>query len=101
MQRKDEREGAHQVRSDGKEHASLAIGLPHEAQVSLLEVAEAAMNQPAGTGAGAGAEIRLLHEHRSQATHRGVAGYPGTRNAAANDQQIYRPGAEDLERRPS
>jgi len=43
----------------------------------------------------------LLHQHGSQASHRGVTGHPGTRNAAANDQQIYRPGAEDLERRPS
>jgi hypothetical protein len=43
----------------------------------------------------------LLQEHGSQASHRRIPGHAGTRDAAANDQQIYRPGAEDFERRPS
>jgi hypothetical protein len=101
MQGEDERERAHQVGSDAEQHASLAIGFPHEAQLPLLEIAEAAMDQPARARARAGAEIRLLHEHGPQAPHRGITGHAGACDAATDDQQIHRAGAENVERRPS
>jgi hypothetical protein len=101
MEREDEREGPDQMRRDAHEHAPLAGGLEHEAQVALLEVPEAAVDQPARAGAGAEPQIGLLHEHRGEPAHRGVAGDRRAHDAAPDDQQIDRPGAQGVEGRPA
>ena len=48
MDRKDEGERPHQVRREAQQDAPLAAGLEDEVEGSLLQVAEAAVHQPAG-----------------------------------------------------
>jgi hypothetical protein len=59
------------------------------------------MDEPARPRACAGGEVALLDEHGGQSAHRGVPGDPRPGDAATDDQQIDRPGAEGVERRPA
>ena len=66
VQGKDERQRPDEVRRDAQQDAPLAVGLEHQAQIAGLEVAEAAVHQPAGARAGARAEDarRISSPHR-------------------------------------
>ena len=87
MKWKDERQGPHQVGSDAKEDAALPIGLEHETELAGLEIAQAAVDQPARARAGARAEIALLHQHRSESPHRRIASHTGAGDSAADDEE--------------
>jgi hypothetical protein len=101
MDREDERERADQVRSDAHQHAPFAGCLEHQAQVTSLEVPQAAVDQAARAGAGAEPQVGLLHEHRGEPAHRGVPGDGRADDAAPDDQQIDRLGAQGVEGRPA
>ena len=88
VQREHEGQRPHQVRRDAEQDAPLAVGLEHQPEVAGLEVAEAAVHQPARPRAGARAEVVLLDEHRAQPAHRRVACHAGAGNAAADDEQV-------------
>ncbi len=101
MQGEDERKRSDEVGRDAEEDAPLPVRFPHQPELALLEIPEAAMDQPARPGARAGGEITLLDEHGGKAPHRGVPGDPRPGDAATDDQQIERPGAQRVERRPA
>jgi hypothetical protein len=89
------------VRGDAEQDASLPVRFPHQPQLALLEIPEAPMNQSARPGARSGGEIPLLDEHGGEPPHRCVPGDSRPGDAATDDQQIDRPGAQGVERRPA
>ena len=88
VDRKDERQRPHEVGRDPQKVAALPVGLQHQPEIAGLEIAKAAVNQPAGARAGARPEVVLLHQHRTQAAHGRVAGHAGARDPATDDQDI-------------
>ena len=89
LQRKEERHGPHQVRRDHVEQqAALAQRLVDEAELHLLEVAQAAVDQLARAARGAGGEIARLHQRDRQAAAGGVERAARPRRAAADDDDV-------------
>ena len=85
---KDEGQRPDQVRRDAQQDAPLAVGLEHEPEVAGLQIAEAAVHQPARARAGARAEVVLLDQHGPEPAHGRVARHAGAGDAAADDEQV-------------
>ena len=99
MDREEEIEGMHEVRRDPEQRLPLAHRLEHQSEMALLEIADAAVDEPAGAGARAEGEVPLLDEGGAQPAHGGVAGDSRSGDPAADHQQIDVLGRQALERR--
>src|SRR5205085_2938843 len=73
VDREDELLRPDQVGRQPSQPLALAHCLEHEADVSLLEITEAAVDQLRGSTRGAGREIRALDERGAESAHRRVA----------------------------
>jgi hypothetical protein len=100
MHREDEREWPHQVRGDPQQGAPLPVRLHHHPELTLLQISLAAVDEAAGTRAGAGSKVVLLDQDRSQSAHRRVSGDARSVDTTPDDQEIRRLHGELLQRRP-
>ena len=96
--RKQERQGAHQVRRDAQENAAFATRLEDETEVVLLEVAQPSVHQARRPGAGAPGKISLVHQRGPKPSQRGIPRDAGPRHAATDDEEVDRLAAHVLER---
>src|SRR2546430_2478294 len=71
---------------------ALARCLAHKVEFVLLEVAQAAVDQPRRMRRRAAREVALVHHGGAKAAQRGVARDPGAGDAAADDQHVHRLG---------
>ena len=86
--RQHETHGPHDVRSDAPEHLALDRGFAHQAEIEMLQIAQAAVDQLGRARGGAAGEIgHLAQEHRKAASC-GIARNAATVDAAADDRQI-------------
>src|SRR5690349_2636997 len=67
-----------------------------ETDTTLREVAQPAVQQAARAAAGPEGEVVLLDEADSQPAHRGIARNAGADDAAPDDEDVERLGAESL-----
>lgn len=91
MYGKDESLGADEVGGQAKEKAPLAQRLEDQAEAALFEVPEAAVNQAAGAGAGAPAQVMGVDQGNGHSPEGGVAGDPCAGDPSADDQQVPLP----------
>ena len=78
--------------------AALVQRLVDQAEVAVLEVAQAAVDQLGRHAAGAGGEVALVDEGDAQAAQGGVEGDAGAGDAAAEDEQVKGPVRERVDR---
>ncbi len=90
----DEGQGAHQVGGEPQQPVALDAGFEDEAEVAVLQVAHAAVDEAGGAAGGAGGEVLALHECHAQAPQGGVASDAATGDAAADDEDIELLGGE-------
>jgi hypothetical protein len=88
------------VGRDAEQDPPLPVGFQHQAKIAGFQVAQAAMDQAAGSRAGAGAEVVLVYQHHPEPTHRRVAGDSGAGYAPADHQDVGRLRRELIECRP-
>src|SRR5260370_38441585 len=86
------------MRRDLQQHAALTRGLEHEAEIVLLEIADAAVDEARGLRRRAAAEVALLDQRGAEAAQGGVPRDPRARDAAAQNQQVHRVRGHRLER---
>ncbi len=84
----DERQRLDQVRCDVEQDLPFAQRLEDQAEVALFEVAQAAVNQAAGAGAGAPGDVLLIHHDRPEAAHGGISGDTGAGDSGADHEQV-------------
>ena len=82
------RERPHEVRRGAEQRAPLAARLEHEAEVAVLEVAHAAVDEPRRAARGAAREVVALDERDAEAAERGVARDAGAGDPAADDEEV-------------
>ena len=76
------------MRRNSQQYLALANRLPHEMELPVLEVADAAVHQARrATGSSAG-KIVALDQRDLESAHRRIARHSATRNAAADHQHI-------------
>ena len=79
----------HQMRAEPGEHqVALAQGLADQPEFELLEVAQAAVDQLAGTAAGAGGPVASFQQRGRQPARRRVERASGADHAAADDNDV-------------
>jgi len=76
------------MRGHAQQHLTLGKGLAHQAEGALLEVAQPAMDHLGGGRGRAGSEVVHLDQQHAQAAAGGVAGDPGSVDAAADDGEV-------------
>jgi 2-polyprenyl-3-methyl-5-hydroxy-6-metoxy-1,4-benzoquinol methylase len=79
------------VRGNPEQDRTFPEGLEHQAQLAMLEVSKAAVDEAARARAGARTEIGRVDEGRMEPPHRGVTQDPGAGDAAADHQEIELP----------
>jgi hypothetical protein len=84
----DEAHRPDDVRSRREQHLALDQGLPHEAELVVFEISQAAMDELAGARGGALGEVVLLAEQDAEAAADGIAGDPRAVDAATDDDQV-------------
>lgn len=84
-----------EMRGELAEEIAFAAGFGDEGELTMFEIAEAAVDEFAGTTGSAGGEVGLLDQGDAKTTERGVTRDAGAENTAANDQQVKR-GAGQL-----
>jgi hypothetical protein len=84
----EERERADQMRRIVEQTLALGQILVHQAELTLLQVANAAVNHLRGFRGGAGGEVVLLDQGCFQPAAGGIEGHPGASNAPADDQHV-------------
>jgi hypothetical protein len=82
------------VGSELEEAVALDAGLEDEAEVAVLEVADAAVDEAGGAAGGATGEVLALDEGDAEATEGGISGDATAGDAAADDEDIEVLGAE-------
>ena len=94
----EEGEGLHQV--GGIVEQALALGqvLVHQPELTLLQVADPAVDQLGGLGRRARSEVVLLDQRGAQAAAGGVQGHPGAGDAAPDDQDVEMLAGQALQR---
>ena len=91
-----------QVRGDLlDQQPPLVQGLAHEADVEMLEIPQATVDQLAGTARRAGGEVAAFHQSHRQAATRGVERDPAAGHAAADHQHVERLRGETLQSAPA
>ena len=99
-ERVEERHRAHEMRREHvQQQAALAQRLADEAELQLLEVAQAAVDQLARAARGAGGEVALLEQRDRQPAAGGVERAARARRAAADDDDVEDLLAHPLQRR--
>ena len=93
----DERERVDEVRRELDHELALEEGFSHEAEVEVLEVSEAAVDELARAAARAGCVVGLLDEGDGVAAGGGVEGDARARDAAADDDDVELLGLEGVE----
>jgi hypothetical protein len=76
------------VGSELEEAVALDAGLEDEAEVAVLEVADAAVDEAGGAAGGAAGEVLALDEGDAQAAQGGISGDATAGDAAADDEDI-------------
>ena len=79
---------AGQVRRQLAQRVALGRRLANQADVALLQVAQAAVHELGGAAAGAAGEVAALDQPDRQPAQRRVARHPGTGDPAADDQHV-------------
>ena len=93
-ERVEERHRPDQVRREpGEQQAALLEGLPDQAEVEHLEVAQPAVDELAAPAAGAAGQVALLDQAGRQAAGHGVEGDPGADHSPADDEDVELLGA--------
>src|SRR5439155_2308028 len=92
-------DGERQVGRQAAQHAPLHRRLAHQADVALLEVAHAAVDQLRAAARGARGPVEALDERDPEPAQRRIARHAGARDAAADDEEIERGGGKDAEGR--
>ena len=78
---------------------ALAERLVHEADVAVLQVAQAAVDELRALRRRAAGEVVPLDERGAQPAAGGIEGHPGAGDAAADHEHVERLGAQLLQRR--
>ena len=86
--RHHEAQRPHDVRCAPKQQFALEQRLAHHAELVVLEVAQAAVDQLGGGRGGVRRKVVLLAQHHAQATAGQVTGDPGAVDATANDEHV-------------
>jgi hypothetical protein len=76
------------VRGDAQQHLALRERLGDEAELVVLEVAQAAVDELGRPRRGGAGEVGLLREQHRQPAARGIARNAGAVDAAADDEEI-------------
>ncbi len=76
------------MRRHTQQHFALVERLAHQAEGAVLEIAQAAVDELGGGRGGAAAEIVHLDQQHPHAAAGGVAGEPGSVDAAADDGEV-------------
>ena len=97
--REQEAQRAHQVGRDGEQHPPLARCFQHQTEIEVLEIAQAAVDQPRRTGARASAEIAGVHQRGTETAQGRVARDAPARDPAADHEQVHRLRLHRLQRR--
>ena len=84
----EERERADQMRRVVEQALALGQVLVHQAELTLLQVADAAVDHLRGLRGRAGGKVVLLDQGGLQATAGGIEGHPGAGDTAADDQHV-------------
>src|SRR5207302_4658026 len=74
------------MRRHMEQHTSLARGFAHQVKLVLLEVAQAAVNQPRRMRRRAAREVALLHHGRAKAAQRRIARDPRAGDPARSEE---------------
>ena len=91
VERRHERQRAHEVRRDrAHQQRPLARGLPGEAPLAVLEVAQAAVDELGAPAARAVGEVAALEQRDRQPARGGVERDAGARDAAADHDEVDR-----------
>ena len=89
LQRQQEGRGVDEVRGDGlHEQAALVEGLAHQADVEVLQVPQAAVDELARPARGAGGEVALLHQRHGEAATRRVERHATAGDSSADDEHV-------------
>jgi len=92
-----ERQGTHEVRGDAQQDPSLAARFEHQPQIAVLQIAEAAVDQPGRAAARASRHVAFIHEGDAKAAQRRVARDARAGDPAADDQHVHRLGGHRVE----
>jgi hypothetical protein len=76
------------VRRDPHQHSAFTAGLEHQVQVSMFQVADAAVNQPRGTTGCSTRKVARFEQCHAKSAQRRVSRNAGPGNAAANDGNV-------------
>jgi hypothetical protein len=76
------------VRGDPEQCASLAARLEYEMQMPMLEITNAAVNEPRRPAGRSAREVVSLDERRLETAHRSVTGDAGSGDAAPDDEDV-------------
>ncbi len=87
-ERDEEREQAHQMGGVAPEPLPLPQGLVHEADVAVLQVPQAPVDELRALRRGAAGEVVALHQRRAQATRRSVERHPRPGDPAADHEHV-------------
>ena len=88
-QREQERHGTDEVRSEaGGKQPSLVQSFMDQAQIELLQVAQAAVDKFAGSRRRTRGKVARLNEGHRQAARSGIDRGTGARDTATNDQDV-------------
>ena len=82
------------MRRDAQQPAPFGARLEHQMQMTVLEVAQTAVNEPRRAARGAAREIGLLDERDIQSAQRRIARDAASGDAAADHQDVEGPRAE-------
>ena len=93
-----ERKGTHQMRRQADHERALQQSLPDQPEIEVLEVAQPAVDELAGTARRADRVIAALHEGDAVAPAGGVQRHAGAGDPAADDHQVELLGAQRLHR---
>ena len=99
-QRIDERHRLHQVRAEpGQHQVPFPQGFAYQPELQLLEVAQAAVDQLAGSAARAGRPVPRLQQRRGKPARDGVERASGADDPAADDEHVERLALQALDGR--
>ena len=86
--RQDEAHRPGDMAGDAQQDVTLLQRLAHQAELVVLEIAQAAMDELAGRGGGRARQIALFDEQHAQAAAGGIARDADAVDPAAHDQQV-------------
>ena len=96
--RDEERQHVHEVGRVAQRDLALGERLAHQAELLLLEVADAAVHELRRARRRADREVAPLDQRGAQAPAGGIEGAAGTGDAAAHDDDVELLGGEPVER---